>query len=120
MSGFQIRFDGPPGPVAGRFIEVEDLEGRGLGVGRWEEQADGTWLLIVEDPSCELLEAARDAADELRRGLDDYATVAAGVHEALVRSCPVTTEPGRPGPFKPLGRTGIVLGEPIKKKEDPR
>lgn len=43
----QIRFDGPPGPVAGRFVEVETLDGKGIGIGRWERDArdPGCWLL---------------------------------------------------------------------------
>lgn len=31
----RIVFDGPPGPEAGRFIEVEDLNGASLSVGEW-------------------------------------------------------------------------------------
>lgn len=43
----QIRFDGPPGPVSGRFIEVEDEQGRGVKVGEWKQ--DGTdWLLVID------------------------------------------------------------------------
>jgi hypothetical protein len=41
----QIRFDGPPGPQSGRFVESEDADGKGINAGDWEEQPDGTWLL---------------------------------------------------------------------------
>lgn len=43
----QIRFDGPPGPVPGRFIEVETLNGRSIKVGEWIQ--DGSdWLLKLD------------------------------------------------------------------------
>ena len=47
---FQIRFDGPPGPETGRFVEVEDLEGRGIDLktigltAEWEQDGE-YWLL---------------------------------------------------------------------------
>jgi|GEM_PF-2217317 len=44
---FQIRFDGPPGPEAGRFIEVEDRDGKSISKGRWEQDGE-YWLLIIE------------------------------------------------------------------------
>lgn len=44
---FQIRFDGPPGPESGRFIECETLDGKGVNVGRWEQDGED-WLLMVE------------------------------------------------------------------------
>lgn len=46
MNGFQIRFDGPPGPESGRFVECETLDGKGLSIGRWEQDGDD-WLLII-------------------------------------------------------------------------
>lgn len=56
--GFQIRFDGPPGPVPGRFVECETLGGKGLRVGRWEQ--DGSdWLLVVEGRGAEPESAAK-------------------------------------------------------------
>ena len=56
----QIRFDGPPGLVSGRFIEVEDEKGRGLRLGEWQQ--DGSdWLLVIP-VSRRLLEAL----DEIR------------------------------------------------------
>jgi len=42
-----IVFDGPPGPEPGRFIEVEDAEGHGVNVGRWEKRADGYHVLVL-------------------------------------------------------------------------
>ena len=49
-----VVFDGPPGPTAGRFVEVEDAHGRGKDAGRWEEHGD-YWHLVFdgkEVPSC--------------------------------------------------------------------
>ena len=50
-----IVFDGPPGPVAGRFVEVEDESGASIKVGEWVERDDGYWVLRIPDPrqSCE-------------------------------------------------------------------
>lgn len=52
IKGYQIRFDGPPGPEAGRFIEVEDRNGKSIHVGSWEPDGSGNghWLLIIDDP----------------------------------------------------------------------
>lgn len=46
-NGFQIRFDGPPGPESGRFVEVETLDGKGFKLGEWVQDGDD-WLLRVE------------------------------------------------------------------------
>jgi len=41
-----ILFDGPPGPEAGRFIEVEDaVTGESIDWGQWMDNRDGTWSL---------------------------------------------------------------------------
>jgi len=40
-----IVFDGPPSHVSGRFVEVEDEQGRGINVGEWIQRADGYWVL---------------------------------------------------------------------------
>jgi hypothetical protein len=42
----QIRFDGPPGPTSGHFIEVEDDSGKSISVGEWEQDGDD-WLLKI-------------------------------------------------------------------------
>ena len=43
----QIRFDGPPGPVSGHFVEVEDEHGVSFSVGEWVQ--DGPfWLLKID------------------------------------------------------------------------
>jgi hypothetical protein len=43
-----VVFDGPPGPVAGRFVEVETLDGKGINVGRWIKREDGCWALEID------------------------------------------------------------------------
>jgi len=43
-----IIFDGPPGPEAGRFVEVEDDNGKSISVGEWKERDDGLWALALE------------------------------------------------------------------------
>lgn len=40
-----IIFDGPSGHESGRFVEVEDAEGRGQRVGEWKERDGGLWAL---------------------------------------------------------------------------
>jgi hypothetical protein len=40
-----VVFDGPPSHDAGRFVEVETIDGKGVSVGKWEEQVDGLWRL---------------------------------------------------------------------------
>lgn len=42
-----IVFDGPPGPVSGRFVEVEDEDGKGIRIGEWVDRGDGNWALRI-------------------------------------------------------------------------
>ena len=42
-----IVFDGPPGPTAGRFVEVETPDGRSISFGEWHERKDGLWELRI-------------------------------------------------------------------------
>lgn len=42
-----IVFDGPPGPEAGRFVEVENAQGASIRVGDWIERPDGYWVLRI-------------------------------------------------------------------------
>ncbi len=39
-----IVFDGPPGPEAGRFVEVE-RDGKSISAGEWVKREDGYWVL---------------------------------------------------------------------------
>lgn len=61
-----IVFDGPPGPEAGRFVEVEDENGRSLNFGEWIHRDDGYWVLRVlsqADAIARAIQAERTAAD---------------------------------------------------------
>ena len=40
-------FDGGPGPRPGRFVEVEDLDGRSISIGRWIDRKNGLWALRI-------------------------------------------------------------------------
>lgn len=40
-----VVFDGPPGHVAGRFVEVENAARASIGAGEWVERDDGYWVL---------------------------------------------------------------------------
>ncbi len=44
----EIVFDGPPGPTAGRFVEVEDGQGKSIKCGTWVQRADGYWVLRIK------------------------------------------------------------------------
>lgn len=49
MSGkLVIRFDGPPSPPGGRFVEVE-LDGASIDYGVWEQHGKD-WLLVLPNP----------------------------------------------------------------------
>jgi hypothetical protein len=43
-----ILFDGPPSHESGRFVEVEDGEGRSFNAGEWVKRDDGLWALIID------------------------------------------------------------------------
>lgn len=47
MSEIVIVFDGPPGPVGSRFIDIENKSGASLSVGDWVQREDGKWALVV-------------------------------------------------------------------------
>lgn len=53
MRRITFLFDGPPGPVAGRFIDTIDEDtGEGVGgLGEWSERENGWWGLTVPMPS---------------------------------------------------------------------
>ncbi len=48
MNEIDIVFDGPPGHIAGRFVEVENQDGHSISVGEWIERDDGYWVLRIE------------------------------------------------------------------------
>jgi len=64
MKGLQIRFDDGPGPVSGRFIETEDLNGRGVCAGEW--MRDGKdWLLVLDPEKYGDIADARERCAEI-------------------------------------------------------
>ncbi len=54
-----VIFDGPPGPEAGRFVEVEDADGKSIHAGEWIERSDGLWSLRILSPAPALLKACQ-------------------------------------------------------------
>lgn len=75
-----VVFDGPPSHESGRFVEVEDAQGRSINFGEWVERADGYWCLRIPDSreleaeyqsldeaNTELTEALRDRLAEVER-----------------------------------------------------
>lgn len=42
-----IVFDGPPSATSGRFIEVEDDQGRSVSFGEWVQRPNGQWAIRV-------------------------------------------------------------------------
>jgi hypothetical protein len=40
-----VIFDGPPSHEPGRFIEIEDPEGKSIQAGEWIDRGDGYWAL---------------------------------------------------------------------------
>lgn len=49
MTAYHIVFDGPPGPTAGRFVEVENDQGQSIRAGEWRERPDGLWELVIPE-----------------------------------------------------------------------
>lgn len=47
MAHTDIVFDGPPGPEAGRFVEVESATGKSIRFGEWVHSPDGYWALRI-------------------------------------------------------------------------
>ena len=47
LEALHIVFDGPPSHEAGRFVECETPDGRGLNAGEWHERDDGLWELRI-------------------------------------------------------------------------
>lgn len=73
MAHTDIVFAGPPGPDAGRFVEVEDGSGKNIRFGEWIQRADGFWVLRIA-ASARLIAAAPDLLAALNTVLDqvDY------------------------------------------------
>ena len=79
MAKIDIVFDGPPGPTAGRFVEVEDASGKSINVGEWIDRGNGLWALRIPDPR-------RDAAVQEKK-CDCSCHIYHGVGLAVAREC---------------------------------
>lgn len=42
-----VVFDGPPSHESGRFVEVEDEQGKSISFGEWIDRGDGMWALRI-------------------------------------------------------------------------
>jgi len=49
-SHIDIVFAGPPGPEAGRFVEVENADRHSINCGEWIYRDDGYWVLRISAP----------------------------------------------------------------------
>lgn len=78
-----IVFDGPPSHESGRFVEVENDQGRSIKFGVWVERDDGFWALRIlrsgldaererqkDERIAELEARERDVSDQLRKERD--------------------------------------------------
>lgn len=45
---FDVVFEDGPGPVTGRFVEVEDSRQKSIGVGEWVNRPNGMWALRIK------------------------------------------------------------------------
>ena len=58
----RVVFDGPPGAVSGRFVEVETPDGASVNAGTWHERGDGLWELRIS--AAILATQAREEVEE--------------------------------------------------------
>lgn len=70
-----VIFDGPPSHESGRFVEVEDSAGQGVGLtGRkWEQRSGGLWSLGPFASESDLLNTHRDALAPIQAIVDAQA-----------------------------------------------
>lgn len=72
-----IVFDGPPSHESGRFVGVEDADGKSVSLGEWMDRGDGYWALRVEAvPNSPLRTQKLAEFAELRREMDARAPAA--------------------------------------------
>lgn len=50
ITELRVVFDGPPSHESGRFVEVEDRNGRSVNAGLWMKRPDGYWELQIVAP----------------------------------------------------------------------
>ena len=64
-----IRFDGPPSPEAGRFVEVE-LNEESIRFGQWVQDGD-YWLLVLPAHATPLFPVRTESPTPIRGGTED-------------------------------------------------
>lgn len=85
-----IVFDGPPGPMSGRFIEVENDAGVGVNAGEWSERPNGWWALRIpaaggqEKPT-----GLQDYIAELRRTAQLVSPIKVAARLSAIAAAPV-------------------------------
>ena len=83
VSYFDVVFDGPPGPVAGRFVECENECGASISIGEWVHRPDGCWALRIPC-SCPIPPAsARREGGEGRGPMADDKLAGKRINEAI-------------------------------------
>lgn len=84
-----VVFDGPPGPEAGRFIEVETLDGVGITVGTWVHRDDGYWVLELDViPRVRTPSRSQAMSDREREPLEECDICRGESDELLEGECP--------------------------------
>jgi hypothetical protein len=69
-----VVFDGPPSHESGRFVEVEDPEGKSVSAGQWIDRGDGMWALrlprLITSPGEAVVDETflRRAKDSMKHG----------------------------------------------------
>lgn len=94
MTFIDIVFDGPPDHDSGRFVEVEDAQGRSIRVGSWMDRGDGFWVLRLPDHRA-LTAAGSSAPPRCDCGakLSQCADCAIGDYQAAHPDCPTCCKP---------------------------
>lgn len=65
-----IIFDGPPGPKANGFVEVENSEGKSINAGEWKKRDGGYWALVISSDSFEEVQLLRKEKKSLEEQLE--------------------------------------------------
>lgn len=84
MSHIDIVFDGPPGPEAGRFVEVEDATGKSISFGEWTKRPDGYWALRFKTPVSET-QRTDDRVIQVRQRIEGWQNESEIEHVAILR-----------------------------------
>jgi hypothetical protein len=104
MKHIDIIFDGPPGPECGRFVEVEDGNGKSINAGEWLESLNGFHTLRIPQPLTFMEVLATQQALQAKMG-DPTGFGEAGVKENLLHVMVEAVEALREINFKPWKMT---------------